>query len=587
MEKKNLKTGKMTIYETLSDINKIKFLPAIQRKFVWTDEQITRLFDSIMRDYPIGTFLYWRVKSEDIHGKYTFYDFIRNYSERDPYNEPRKSFNQPEIIGVLDGQQRMSALYIGICGSIARKRKYVRQNNPGAYEITELYFNVLSNSGESEDDGDIRYEFKFLSEQEATTINDKTLWIKVADVYSIGEYSKINPWLRERGFENELAEENLNLLASKLLADENVINFFEISSKTMDEILDIFVRVNSGGRVLSKGDLLFSTIVSQWDSAREKIDNLLTDLNETEQGFSLGVEEIITTCLYLMDLQTTLKVANLNSENIDRIRNEWDNIEKTMRITMNLLSDFGYCKDNMTSKNVILPLAYFIYKSKKQNYDSDTREMRKFLLIAQAKGIFHASSNQVLNRLRNLLTYSYEQDGKIMRQLKNPDFKIEYMLSPDYDYLNFTEDDLQDVLNRKKGDITFAILTILDKNFLIGEKSFHQDHCHPHALLTTDNMMSLGLSREDAKKCEDLRDRLPNLQILEGLKNKRKSKEDFIDWYDGYEQKQSILCLPQDVSYETKDFLSFYEARRALLESKLRELFDLPKSTTGEVDYGW
>ena len=579
MSRRNLRTGNATIYDTLSNINTEKFLPAIQRKFVWDNDQITKLFDSILRDYPIGTFLYWKVNPEDVYGKYTFYDFIKNYDERNPNNAFAKSFGgRNEIIGVLDGQQRMSALYIGICGSIARKRKGARQNNPGAYEKTELYFNALSgiDMEEMEEEG-IRYEFKFLSQKKALEQTDNKMWIKVSDVYNIGDYAKINPWLNERGIENSLALENLNLLANKLLDDENVINYFEITSKTMDEILDIFVRVNSGGDVLTKGDLLFSTIVSQWDEGREKIDNLIKELNGIGQGFNFGVEEIITSCLYLMDLQTTLKVENLSIDNINKIKNEWDDIENALRTTVEIISDIGYCEINLTTKNALFPLVYYVYKSNKTTYDSDMPEMKKYLLIAQSKGVFHARTNQVLNHLRNMLTEPEERDGRVVRRLRKPDFRVEYMVSPEYNYLVFDEDDLQDLLCRKKGSITFAILTILDSNFLIGEKVFHQDHCHPHALLTTEHMMSLGLSREDAKKCEELRDQLPNLQILEGRKNERKSKEDFSSWYDRYEQKQSILCLPQGISYETKDFLGFFEARRILLEAKLRELFDINK----------
>jgi len=65
------------------------FLPAIQRKFVWNEEQITKLFDSLMRGYPIGTFLFWDIdKEKDNIKDYVFYDFIRDYHERDFNQNP-------------------------------------------------------------------------------------------------------------------------------------------------------------------------------------------------------------------------------------------------------------------------------------------------------------------------------------------------------------------------------------------------------------------------------------------------------------------------------------------------------------------
>ena len=52
----------MSIAAAIDDLNESIFLPAIQREFVWTPDQIIRLFDSILREYPIGAFLIWRVK---------------------------------------------------------------------------------------------------------------------------------------------------------------------------------------------------------------------------------------------------------------------------------------------------------------------------------------------------------------------------------------------------------------------------------------------------------------------------------------------------------------------------------------------
>ena len=109
---------KKSIKDVLEDINHGKmYLPAIQRKYVWKDSQITKLFDSIMLDYPIGTFLFWKVKKTIINEKdYSMYEFIKEYHDRDRNkNEPAP---QPFIIGsedetmwaVLDGQQRLSLI---------------------------------------------------------------------------------------------------------------------------------------------------------------------------------------------------------------------------------------------------------------------------------------------------------------------------------------------------------------------------------------------------------------------------------------------------------------------------------------------
>src|ERR1051326_1974558 len=109
-----------TIKETLEAVQKSSYvLPAIQREFVWSPEQIAKLFDSLMQGFPFGTFLYWRVAKPN-SGRYKFYGFVCNYHERDnPHCPQLATFHDRELTAVLDGQQRLTALNIGLCGSMA------------------------------------------------------------------------------------------------------------------------------------------------------------------------------------------------------------------------------------------------------------------------------------------------------------------------------------------------------------------------------------------------------------------------------------------------------------------------------------
>lgn len=113
----------LRICDVIKDLEKDRYLlPAIQREFVWKPEKICGLFDSLMRGYPIGTFLFWTISADHV-ADYRFYRFMRSYHERDNYrceqldNPPKEGFH-----AVLDGQQRMTALYIGLRGSYATKK---------------------------------------------------------------------------------------------------------------------------------------------------------------------------------------------------------------------------------------------------------------------------------------------------------------------------------------------------------------------------------------------------------------------------------------------------------------------------------
>ena len=123
-----------TVKEALSRIEKGDYvLPAIQREFVWEPEQICSFFDSLMRGYPFGTFLFWRIDQAN-SANYKFYGFVRDYHERDRPHCPELGLvrNRP-LTAVLDGQQRLTALNIGLRGSISLREPYKRKSSLNAY----------------------------------------------------------------------------------------------------------------------------------------------------------------------------------------------------------------------------------------------------------------------------------------------------------------------------------------------------------------------------------------------------------------------------------------------------------------------
>ena len=118
-----------TAREIISELNVSYFLPDIQRDYVWLnnprEKKIEQLFDSILRGYPIGTFLFWKLKKNDIETdknkdsknklNFQLYKFIENYDVRHLYNEKIniEKVNSDDLNIVLDGQQRVTSLYIG------------------------------------------------------------------------------------------------------------------------------------------------------------------------------------------------------------------------------------------------------------------------------------------------------------------------------------------------------------------------------------------------------------------------------------------------------------------------------------------
>src|SRR5437899_10825542 len=97
-----------SLFTLIETVNKSLFLPHIQRPFVWDEEQMLRLFDSLMRNYPIQTLLFWRTKGE-IKAR-RFMEEIEWDPDLSDYYDSVVSQEGTEKVFVLDGQQRLQTI---------------------------------------------------------------------------------------------------------------------------------------------------------------------------------------------------------------------------------------------------------------------------------------------------------------------------------------------------------------------------------------------------------------------------------------------------------------------------------------------
>ncbi len=565
---------KVTIKDIIDDINSRKmYLPAIQRKYVWSDLQIVRLMDSIMRGYPIGTFLLWKVKKKIVNEKeYSMYEFIKDYHERDLFNNPPApqpfTYNSDDeyIWSLLDGQQRLTSIYISLQGSIRRKLPNKRWKNDDAFPQKELYFNLHSNYTE---DDDISYEFDFLTEAEAESNKDGKLWYRVKDILKYKQEELITSLILPKGLATDtLATSNISLLHRRFVTEE-IINYFEVEADSIDNVLDIFVRVNSGGTVLSKSDLLFSTIVSHWDKARDEIDKLLSEINKKGEGFKFTNDFIMRTCLYLLDMSVTLKVETFKKESVILIKNNWNKIKTSIKETVDLLVDFGFSSDNIMSYVAISPIVYYHYHGGKFDKTSKS-ELRKYYITAQLRQIFGAASNSALTLIRTEL-----------KKHTNSSFALSDLYSIRFTgdrTLKYTSEDIDSLFDTYEiGAYTFMILSLLYPNLKFGQKGFHQDHMHPHTSFETEKISNLNLpdgtviSSDTISEWQRRRNTLANLQLLEGRENEEKNKTPLEEWLKKPENK-GVKYLPKDISYSLSNFEEFMEKRQEIMSSELKKI---------------
>ena len=482
---------------------------------------------------------------------------------------------QPFLVGsedetiwaVLDGQQRLTSLYIALQGSMSRKLPNKRWKNDDAFPKKELYFNLHS---EKTDDEDISYEFRFLTEEEAVKNKDGKIWYLVKDILKYSAEDLLTEVIIPNGWvTDKVATKNVSLLHKRLVTDE-IINFFAVEKDSIDSVLDIFVRVNSGGTILSKSDLLFSTIVSHWDKARDEIDKLLSEINKKGEGFKFSNDFIMRTCLYLLDMSVALKVETFKKDSVLKIKDNWDSIRKAIKDTVDLLNEFGFNSENMISYVAVSPMVYYRYKG--GYFDSSSKaELRKYIVIAQVRQIFGTASNSALTSIREALK-AVPANSFCMANLNAVRFTGDRSL-------RYTAEEIDSMFDTYEiGAYTFMLLSLLYPNLKYSQKGFHQDHMHPYTGFEEGKITGLVLPNgtvidDDTK--EDWRRRrntLANLQLLEGRENESKNATPLVDWLKVTENIENAKYLPGDVSYELANFEEFMEKRQELMSKALKDI---------------
>lgn len=567
----------ITMREAIENITRKRYiLPSIQREFVWKTEQIIKLFDSLMQEYPIGSFLLWGLEKEKIK-EYQFYEFITNYHERDMRHNPKANVTgEDNVTAILDGQQRLTALYIGLKGTYAQKEPFKKQNSYDAYPKRKLHLNLLAKST----DFDLTYDFKFLTPLEASRHDEKTYWFEVSKVLEFQCLRDINKYLRDKGLlETELPEQCLFKLY-QVVNETRVINYYLETSQDLDKVLKIFIRVNSGGTILSYSDLLLSIATAQWKTrdAREEITTFVEELNQIGDGFDFDKDFVLKSCLVLTDInEIGFKVSNFNRCNMETIENSWDANTKAIRLAVELVSSFGYNIETLTSNNAIIPIAYYIMKKKNPdsfvlstNYREDREKINRWLKVSLIKRSFSGQPDNVLGPIRKTISEN--------NQVFPVDAIVERFKGSNKS-LTFSEEDIESLLNHKyREPHTFSVLSLLYPT-LDFRNRFHKDHIYPRSLFKKSELRKKGIPDWNWDWYMDNADYLGNLQLLEGLPNEEKSNTDFLTWLNKTctnenERKDYMKkhFIPDNVDLSFANYTKFVEERNKLIANRLREI---------------
>ncbi|EGL53075.1 hypothetical protein MAMP_00245 [Methylophaga aminisulfidivorans MP] len=591
----------LTIKEAIDAINNRDFLlPAIQRKFVWSSHQICVLFDSIMRGYPINTFMMWEVNDDEIKNGYKFYEFLSSYCQRFNEENPIVKTNAgfKNFKAIIDGQQRLTSLYIGLCGTYAYKQPRVwwpNTRDDNALPPRKFYLDLASALDSEDDESLMLYNFKFLTDkqyQNAAENPDSTHhWFCVHKILEMPQVEAPNriwsgvlqPYIEDNGLQdNQFAKDALGQLYD-VIRSIPVIHYFNETSQQIDHVLDVFIRTNSGGTKLDFSDLLMSIAIAHWDGDfRQELEDLTKQIHQSsDMGFYMERDWVLKTCLMLCDVDVRFKVRNFKSEQVELLQTNWKAIKECIKQTLILVRRFGINPQSLTSKNAVIPICYYLFKKQQDGkalYESinnlakhyEQREViSRWLYMALLKGVFGGQADTILSSMRDVLSKHIDDELFPLDEI------IERYRASNKD-LRFDEDYIDSLLSIQYGEGRCRALLHLLFPEMRETEVFHIDHLHPKASFELQKLKANSVLADDEELMNFFSkpehwNSIPNLHLLNDSQNISKKDRPLDDWLsDGKVNLTPETLLVNGVDLRFEAFPEFFATRRQALRDRLK-----------------
>lgn len=374
----------VSVREAIEKVNVSWFLPAIQRPYDWGDrsrkqEFICKLFDSIFREYPIGTMIIWETRK-----KIPYRPFLEDYNSEKLSKIVDQGLWKREKLLVYDGQQRLQSLYSCL--------KYTFHNNI-------LCYNILFTT---DPDSKEKNGFKFFARNEELEPG----YVGMNEIYSHdpkqqAEFEEIminrlhasKPTLLK---EEELtAKKNLKQLW-KLFVDEDVklLSYYPLKQEMeQKEVLEIFKRINKTGMTLTNSEILFSDVKNRQFDFEEQIWEVNLEIKTQTHGFSYGPDNVLQVINLLVKETIRIDPDRVKEEDYAEFISAWSKLKSPLKSFFYdfLYREFLFTHEQMINlKSALIPLiAYFYWMrlSGQQEFKDFSQEsianMKKYLIFAQ------------------------------------------------------------------------------------------------------------------------------------------------------------------------------------------------------------
>ena len=563
-------------------------LPDLQRPFVWADNKVRDLFDSMMKGYPIGYVMIWESPSD--------YETKKNVIGK---NE--KIHDEPKEL-VIDGQQRLTALVAAMYGVVVKDKNFADKEIKISFNPLTKEFAVWTPAYERDTEWISRISDVFLAKEQNTIITLRRKFIKDANE---GRMKKNLPELSEE--EEITVENNINALLN--LSDFSLPTL-EIQYNADEEaVADIFVRVNSGGQKLTENNFIQTLISVYENETSDKINefseksripadntsyNTLLAIEPSHlirMAVGVGFRRARLRYAYMLLRGKNLKTGKFSAEerqaNLDKFK---DALDKVMNLNnwhgfINIVAEAGYISNKLIASSNAVVFSYVLYLIAKYDYKLDAMSLKKciskwFFMSTITYFYTGSTESEVENQFADLRDVHTADEF-----IAYIDKVIETHFTDDYFKLTLPSElnSAAAISPAWNGYIAAQIVlntpmlfsnTPVSKYFVIGS-SGTKNAIDKHHIFPKHYLEHIGYTNDRD------RNQLANFTYLDYATNIEitdKAPADYVNTYrqklgeEGYKKACEQNALPEN--FETMEYPEFLEKRRQLMAQVVRKAYE-------------
>lgn len=578
------------IADVLPKINRQILIPSIQRPYVWEPEQIVKLFDSLMRGYPINTFLFWELHPEHF-GDWDIYRFVSDFKHGDIHNDcATLSADQPVTL-VLDGQQRLTSLLIGLMGTYTVRNG--KKGRAAGWITKTLLINVLKSPddhGAEDEDGttvrELYYDFKFVATDRPPKNDQEAVWFKVSQIVQVTDRDQLAATIDKLLLLNpdlsEARQRNLRYNLTRLwevVHQEECLAYYLEREQSYDKVLDIFIRANDGGTKLSRSDLLMSMVTLRWDhfNARSETEAITYEMrSKLEQDSAFDRDYLLRSGLFFNDLDFAFQLRNFTPRNIAIIESRWEGVKRALLLATDLFVRFGIKGGALTGMNAVMLIACYLFKVNEGKPESDwglgegdMDRIRRWVTSVLFHGVLGGAANVTMELYRRALNEHLKLSSSF------PVEELTARMAVRGRNMNFDEDARgRFIAQEMKSRLANICLTLVYDREDWSNKDWQIVQVIPSHRLLDDRLRVQGVEPEEIRVYQSWAGRLANQIILSDDEAREYYSMDLEDWVST--RSKAFFAqhyLPSDPAlYDEYCFLDFIQARKHLLTQRLQSI---------------